>query len=49
MTLVLTVTVLLLLQAFAEITGVVGDGKMPLIKTIQRACKRRKIVYKRNN
>ena len=49
MTLVLTITLLLLLQAFAEITGVVGDGKMPLIKTVHRTFKREKVQYKRNH
>jgi len=41
-TFLLTIVLLLLLQAFAEISGVVGQGKMPLIKTIGRFFKNKK-------
>lgn len=47
-TLVLSLALLLLLQAFAELVGVIGNGKMPLISMVHRTYKRKRVDYKSN-
>lgn len=47
-TFILSLALLLLLQAFAELAGVIGNGKMPLINMVHRTCKKKNVDYKSN-
>ncbi|NMA90755.1 MAG: undecaprenyl/decaprenyl-phosphate alpha-N-acetylglucosaminyl 1-phosphate transferase [Amphibacillus sp.] len=47
-TVVLSIALLLILQAFAEMVGVVGNGKTPLLRMVKRTYKRR-ANYKSNH
>ncbi|GAA4069291.1 MraY family glycosyltransferase [Amphibacillus indicireducens] len=48
-TVVLSVALLLILQAFAEMVGVIGNGKTPLLRVVKHTYKRRKANYKSNH
>lgn len=47
-TIVLSVVLLLMLQAFAEMIGVVGNGKKPLLKIVEKTYKKKQINFKPN-